>query len=418
MHHRSAGARVALSGLGAGLLICLAAAPPAQALGSGSDPWLRVDLGVHRFGRFAAPTSTVALARAGEVAMIPGNQAAPENPRSFQVLADGSVWLLDGANDRALVWAAGRPTRRVRTVPMPPGATDDFAVGRDGSYYTVSIRNGAARLYACTADGHVRWHAALTGQVLGLPLRFGPDGALYRLGPDQTWIPQTTAGGAPLTPGQQVRGTLVAQPLPGGRRLQATAVSRYDYRFVLQDSTGARLRAWRLTSRTAMGPLIEPPTLIGDDLVIVAEVHSLDGSRYRSEYQVVRVSPRGAVLAAFAIDSAAAWGEVIKPVRVGPDGAIYALVSSPAAGARIVRYPLAATAATSAPAPPVPGRTPTGEGSSGARPAIWVLGVAATAAVGVAAAVAALAGRRGGRRFHQGRAVPAGRRLTGRRPVG
>jgi hypothetical protein len=229
------------------------------------------------------------------------------------------------------------------------------------------------------------------------------------------WIPLTTVGGAPLTPAQQVSQTLSAQPLPGGRRLLTSFTSTHDYRFVLQDSTGARVRGWRLTSQTTLGGLVAPPTLVGDDLVVVVDVNSQDGPGYRSEYEVVRVSASGTVLSAFAIDARAAWGDVITPVRVGPDGALYALVSAPSDGARVVRYPLAPTAVPATPsqtgtgtagtpggaattpatAAPAHGGTSAGANPSGGSPVIWVLG---------AAAAAALAGGAGWYRFHHGRA--------------
>jgi hypothetical protein len=104
------------------------------------------------------------------------------------------------------------------------------------------------------------------------------------------------------------------------------------------------------TSQTTLGGLVAPPALIGDDLVVVVAVNSQDGSAFRSEYEVVRVSTPGTVLTAFpsAIDAQATWGDVITPVRVGPDGALYALVSALSVGARIVGYPLATTAAAPA----------------------------------------------------------------------
>lgn len=356
MQHQSNRALARVLALGAALAVCAGVtAPTARATTSGPNSWLTVDLGTHRYGRLAEPDGTVARARPGQVAFIPGREAAPQDPSTFQVLADGSVWLLDTGNARALVWSAGHPWTVARTVAVPSAGTEDFAVAADGTIYTTSLVGGPVQLYALEPDGKQRWHAPLAELSLGHPLRFGPDGVLYRTDVNGSWTPLITRAGTPLTPTQQATGTLEWQPVTGGRRLVSTMVSQHDYRFVLQASDGAWLRGWRLTSRTAFGGIVEPPSLIGDDLVVVLAAGAPDSAGTRPEYQVVRVTPGGTVVANLALSADTAWGDVLTAVRAGPDASVYALQSDPSTGARIVRYSLAATTST----PPAGSSSPT-----------------------------------------------------------
>lgn len=384
----------------AGLLSVAALAPSAAAATTPTPPatgWTTVALGTYHFGHQTSPGSVVATAGAREVGFVFGNQAASQDPSSFQVTADGSVWLLDTVNARALVWAAGQPAHPSRTVPMPSAGLEDFAVATDGTVYATAIVNGPLHLFAYAPDGHLRWQSAIADQVLGRQLRLGTDGVLYRGSAGLTWTPLTTPTGTALTTTQQAAGTHAWQVVAGGQRLTATLVSAHEYRFALSTATGAWQHGWRLTSTTPMQGLVDPPTLIGGDLVVVLHMGAPADHPTRSEYQVVRVSAGGSILAHFSLDGRAAWGEVTTFARVGPDGALYTLRTDPATGASVGRYVLAtgtavtpSTGATSgqtptdtptvtsptltAPAVTTPSPSPTGESPSDHRAVWWTLG--------------------------------------------
>jgi hypothetical protein len=328
------------------LLLPLGAGPADAVTGTPSSAaptvrWVTVSLGVHRYGHLRRPGSLVATAGPTGVGFTSGVEGASVGPNSFQVTADGSVWLLDSVNSRALVWPPGRPAGPPRVVRLPSAGTADFAVATDGTLYVASIVNGPLLLFAYAPDGRLRWRAPLPTFVLGDQLRLAPGGVLYdAVAGSSKWVPLTTPAGMPLTPAQRGAGTRPWQPVTGGRRLAWTSTSAHEFRFTLRGPDGALLHGWRLTSSTPLGGLVDPPALVGKDLVVALRAGEPASSPSRPENQVVRVSPAGTLVASFSLDGGAVWGDVVTSTRVGPDGALYALRTDPATGASIDRFEL------------------------------------------------------------------------------
>jgi hypothetical protein len=321
-----------------------------------------VRLGSHRFGQTRTPDAVVARASAGSVG-FENNEQYQFGPQTFLVGRDGSVWLHDGINQRLLVWPAGHPEATPRVVPLPFfAAEDDVALGPAGSVYVTRLLRDPVQLllYRLSPTGEVLWKIRLAGTyggestfVLGSnsPLRVGPDGTLYCLvfmglpGDEWGWMPVATPSGRAIAAAAQRRGThWPYQPASSGLRLVAETytppnadTAPHEERFALVDGRGRLVRAWRVLSRTDFGGLGKPmtPELVGHDLVVAVPVTSGTAS----EYVVLRLGVHG-VVSRFSLPYAMWGSSLLSDLRIGPDGALYQLASSPATGVVVSRYSL------------------------------------------------------------------------------
>jgi hypothetical protein len=207
-----------------------------------------------------------------------------------------------------------------------------------------------------TASGTTIWESRLGGYyspfaknfVLGVtaPLRTGPDGTLYCLvfmgmfGADEWgWMPAATPGGTPLPPAaQRHRTRWPFQPVAHGLRLLGPEVytphddmAPHELRYALVDRHDRVVRAWRVLSRTEVNLHESVTDLVGSDPVVLLQ--------FANEYEVVRLGPHGA-RARFSVRRAV-WGDTALPdLRVGPDGRLYQLSTSPTTGIAVSRYSL------------------------------------------------------------------------------
>jgi hypothetical protein len=409
--------------LAAGLAFLLGAAAPPAAASSALAP---VPLGTHQFGHLRAPDTVVAHADPDEVGFSrppPGADGVAFGPWSFDVANDGSIWLLDEVNHRLLVWQPGQVDHPARTVPLPLDPLErvgDFAVAPDHTIYATYVPPpgpGSKTLRLCRLDarGRVLWTAATIDEIFNAQLRIGPDNALYVVGGQGGglgWTPLTTPAGRALPLADQRRRTSPAQPLPGGLRLTPThPATGGEWRFTLANQAGHTLRGWRVTSQTELGALGATPALAGGDPVVVLEVSKQTSARFLYEYEVLRLA-RGGTSLRFAVTPAvrAVWGDApVTGVRVGPDGRLYQLRTSPTAGVSVARYSLTPvrkdSPTTTATAPPpttgprvdsggitaptaagpvTPAVDPAADRSALGRWLPWLAGVAASALAGLA----------------------------------
>jgi hypothetical protein len=303
-----------------------------------------IDLGVHRFGRPSAPEAVVARADAGGVSFPTGEPCC--GPSSFDVDRDRSIWLLDGGNQRLLVWRAAHPDApRPLRLPIP---TWDFALGAAGEIYAAGhCRRGC--VLRLSGSGKQTWQAPLADAGFPTQLRLGPDGTLYSTRVSESssvpwrgrsWTPLTTRNGKPLSVAEQRRRTLWGFQPSAGRLRLVTAFAPYnEERVALVDSSGRVARAWRITSRTRISPaLSSTPGFVDGDPVVTLEAQRGAGKSFQREYVVLRLSPSGA-RALLALREAA-WGEIVTDLRVGPDGKLYQLASSPQTGVSVSRFAL------------------------------------------------------------------------------
>jgi hypothetical protein len=349
-------------------LLVGAALQPAAATTLAAMP---VELGAHRFGQLRPPDTVVAHADADEVGFSrppKGADGVDLGPWSFDVAKDGSIWLLDAVNHRLLTWPPGALDHPARTLALPGDPLDrvaDFTVAADHTIYVTYVPPPGPgpktmRLAALAPDGTVRWTAPTIDEIFNAQLRIGPDNAVY-VSDGRQWMQLTTPAGRPLSVADQRRRASAEQPLPGGLRLAAShqqAGGQWRYTVTGQ---GRTVRAWQVTSRTELGAQGATPAMVEGDLVAVLEASQQAKAKFLYEFEVLRLSRTAGATVRFAIPPAsrAAWGDApVTGVRIGPDGHLYQLRSSPTTGVDIVRWSLAPTrptpTPTTAPAPPAP----------------------------------------------------------------
>jgi hypothetical protein len=306
-----------------------------------------VRLGVHRFGRTRAPEAVVARAGAAQVGFRTQGDVA--GPQTFVVGRDRSIWLDDGLKQRLLVWHAGAPGKFARTIRLPHFSPDtDFALGAYGTLYDAWWDTGVLRLDRLTGAGKVLWQSTLASDVTNTQLRIGPLGTLYSvvgrpgsLGAERGWTPAATPAGTPYTLDQQRRRDgWPYQPLPNnGERLLAVLRPPNEMRYAILDREGRPIRAWRILSGTRIAPNATTPELVGSDVVVVLDVTAQIKGAFRWEYLVLRLGPTGKARV-FSLRRAVYGDDLLADVRVGPDGKLYQLASSPSTGVRVNRYSL------------------------------------------------------------------------------
>ena len=326
-----------------------------------------VRLGTHRFGHLRAPDAVVARAGSDQVG-FENNSEYQFGPQTFLVGRDGSVWLHDGLKQRMLRWRAGQPDSVEQSVPLPFFAGDnDVALGPAGSFYVTRLLRNPPRLmlYRMSATGKVLWQRRLAGDYAGnsgfvlgsnSPLRVGPDGTLYCLvfmglpGDEWGWMPVATPAGAPISAVAQRRGTRWPfQPFARGLRLLSETytppgaeTAPHEARYALIDARGRLVRAWRVFSRTDLGGTLLTPQLVGGDPVVALGVTAGMGATAKSEYIVLRLGRQGTRVRFSLVPRV--WGaRLLTDLRVGPDGRLYQLSTSPATGIMINRYSLGPT---------------------------------------------------------------------------
>jgi hypothetical protein len=339
---------------------------------TGSPVWIlrnavAVRLGAHAFGQTQAPEAIVARAAPSEVSWDITEEFRL-GPQTFQVGADGSVWLEDSFADRLLAWSPGAPDHFARSVPVPYGAgISDIAFGPAGTVYVTKVLKDPGRLVLDRLNavtGALVWEAPLAGVFQGgpsgdsypitgrgSPLRTGPDGTLFclvfmgRPGDEWGWMPVATPGGKPLLRAAQLRGIhWPFQPVAVGLRLlggeaytSRDDMAPHEFRYALVDRRDRVVRSWRILSDTDMNLHLTVPDFAGGDPVVVLEFRT----DTQWEYEALRLGPHGAV-AQLSLPHAV-WGDnSLTDLRVGPDGKLYQLATSPTTGVTISRYSLGA----------------------------------------------------------------------------
>jgi hypothetical protein len=330
-------------------LIVLGALTLSVAAGAGVVRPIVEQLGIHRFDRTSAGKD-VAHAAPDQVGwQLPNGDVGGFGPQTFLVGRDRSIWIDDGLNNRLLVYRPGRPKTVAREVPLKfANADSEVALGPAGSIYTTRfLGSGATHDYRLvldrqTATGKLIWETRLPtvgGEFCG-DLRPGPGGTLFCVGPHETWIPVATAAGVRITPAERRRRT-GPEPVAGGLHLVshifAPVGAGHSVRFALVDRHGSVVRSWRIYSRSAIAGA-RALDVIGREPVVVLDIQNLKRRPVLWDYVVLRLGPHGAVRVSL---RHAVYGDNLLPdLRVGSDGALYQLSSSPSTGVDISRYSL------------------------------------------------------------------------------
>ncbi|MGZ8527514.1 MAG: hypothetical protein ACXWWR_01865, partial [Candidatus Limnocylindrales bacterium] len=326
----------------------------------------------HQFGRLRSPDAIVALADPGNGPAEAGFACPAEGrcaePTSFDVEADGTVWVADPVNHRLLIWEAGHPSRPSRSIPLD-FVPLELVVAPDHMVLVSGVKAGVfvgIRLFAIDHDGRQRWWSELASEVFNTHLRFGSDGVLYSVvDPSGPWTPVMDRDGAPLGVADQVANVRPDQPLSGGRlvvdaqrALPPGQLAPRDWRAAIATTGGKLRQAWRITSSNDLGLSLEAvPTTVGGDPMLVFDVYRF--ADHTMEHVVVRLSATGGIRDRFSLGRGGyPGGDVITDVRVGADGRLYQLLSDPVWGLKIARYAVKGPASPSVTPTSSPNPTP------------------------------------------------------------
>jgi hypothetical protein len=317
--------------------------------GAGVVKPIVVQLGIHRFDRVSAG-KVVAHAAPDKVGwQLPNGDVGGFGPQTVLVGRDRSIWIDDGLNNRLLVYRAGRPNAIAREVPLKfANADSEIAFGPARSIYTTRfLGSGATHDYRLvldrqTATGKLIWETRLPtvgGEFCGA-LRPGPGGTLFCVGPHDTWIPVATAAGVPITPAEQRR-RAGPEPVADGLHLVthifAPVGAGHSVRFALVDRHSSVVRSWRIYSRSAIASA-RTLDVVGREPVVLLDIQNLKHRPVLWDYVVLRLGRHGA--ARVSVRHAVYGDNLLPDLRVGPDGALYQLSSSPNTGVDINRYSL------------------------------------------------------------------------------
>jgi hypothetical protein len=111
----------------------------------------------------------------------------------------------------------------------------------------------------------------------------------------------------------------------------------HSVRFALVDGNGSVVRSWRVYSRS---PIAGARVLdvIGREPVVVLDIQNLKHRPVLWDYVVLKLGLHGTAQVSM---RHAVYGDNLLPdLRVGPDGALYRLGSSPGTGVIVNRYSL------------------------------------------------------------------------------
>jgi hypothetical protein len=160
------------------------------------------------------------------------------------------------------------------------------------------------------------------------------------------WMPVARPDGRPLAEPAQRSGThWPYQPAPGGLRLVSESYTPTpdgpprEARFALLRADRL-VRAWRVTSRTDLNFDYFTPEFLNGDLVVAFDVTRATQAGFKWEYSILRLGPHG-LRARFSLPRVVYGDNLLADLRLGPDGKLYELGSSPESGVTISRYSLA-----------------------------------------------------------------------------
>jgi hypothetical protein len=162
-------------------------------------------------------------------------------------------------------------------------------------------------------------------------------------------MPVATADGRPLSVAEQVgRIEWGSERVARGLRLVAETDTAkpdapiHEVRVALVDAQGRVVRAWRIQSRTPVASFPGGSTtteLVGGNPLVVLD---FSADPQTSEHLVLRLGPHGAPVR-FSLPDAVYGDDFYADLRLGPDGRLYQLATSPSRGVVIGRYSLRAS---------------------------------------------------------------------------
>lgn len=290
-----------------------------------------VSLGAHVFGMARKPDSRVVSAMwgagPGALGLLAGRELARIGPSAFDIAPDGSVVVLDQANDRLATYSAADDPPRYVPISFA-GGEGDLAVGDDGTAYVLD--QGTEPVVRSYAPSGIPLAAVPVSGSGADMLRATRAGAAVHGFPGEMWLPVASSGQL-LQPSQQAAGARPSGPVTDGDEVVVQA-SRTEALFALV--RGDRLlRAWRVSSLTNLGEiqLAEP---YGDALLVVLRMWTSQ----RAEFVALVLSSAG-LASSFSID-AVEWAESAPLGRFELDGGRLYQLRSASGGAEVVAFDL------------------------------------------------------------------------------
>jgi hypothetical protein len=245
-------------------------------------------------------------------------------PSSFDVAADGTVVLLDGANSRLARWSHGVASAVDAELD---GALDDMALASDGSAYVLDGRGRTPQLRHLGRDGRLLASDPIVERTWS-QLRIGPEGPIVQQEPSEQWL--RVAPG--LAREEAVRSGRPGRTLADGSEVVVLRTGVGEAR--IARIVGGRIRAaWRILSETPLGE-IQLAQAVGNRFVVVVKSYTDS----EDEFVVLILDGHG-VAKEFSVQSSewAASAPLARFRLVG--GSLYHLGST-AAGAFVDRYQL------------------------------------------------------------------------------
>jgi hypothetical protein len=263
----------------------------------------------------------------GRAGLALGRESPALGPPSFDVDRAGRIHLLDTYQGRV---AAFRGQQLERQWPARSGHAADLALGSDGTTYVGRTVKGEVLVTRLSPLGQELGTVSLGSSVLS-QLRTARTRAYAELLPLDAWVRLPGVGMPPRS-----LDSMVGRPLPSGKRLLRVGTERSVRLGVVRDERVHRAVELRSAHRFGEVALAEPDGSGG--YVVVVRVWRW-GTVPADQFQVIHIS-RGRVAEAFAVSSRN-FAEVrpLSRFRLGGDGHLYELVSSPR-GVRVVRFEL------------------------------------------------------------------------------
>jgi hypothetical protein len=288
-----------------------------------------------RMGRVSIPAIPFGHTRAGnevlslpwgsgpdKAGLQPGRESATLGPSSFDVDANGRVYLLDSEQDRLAIFSGGR---LVREVPMPLTADADVAVTEKGIVYVADRSGDGVTVRRISADGAIGPPRVVGSGILG-QVRTDGEAATANILPADTWL---------ITDGQGRSASSSARPLAAGGELLRVGTERRIRLGIA--SAGAVSGAVELDSSQLLAEVALAESARPGEYWVVAHPWR-ERPTSADQFQVIHVVD-GRVTASFAVaDDAFADQPPMTRFRLA-GRFLYQLTTSPG-GARIVRFDL------------------------------------------------------------------------------
>jgi hypothetical protein len=250
-----------------------------------------------------------------------GNESQTLGPSGFHVGGDGTIHLADPLQDRVATFSNGR---LVGEVPIELGARAGVAIGEEGTIHVLDKAGGTVAVRRIDRSDGIDTLPSLGEGVLGALRSVGSSLYAYLL-PLDAWVDVSAGEGSKVS---------VGIPIGSGQRL--LRVGRDEYVRLALEEDGRVSHAVELRSDSRLGGvLLAEPDGEGGFTVVVHVAR--DAPFPADHYQVIHVAD-GKVVSTFAVgDSRFAETPPLSRFRLGSDGRLYQLTTSPD-GMRIVRF--------------------------------------------------------------------------------